>query len=124
MIANEDGTPILTPIIETLEALDEGNLLDRLTEAQFRVVHAVDQLHQKGHIALKLTYQRTPQGRIRVAVEVNEKVPQSPPGDAQFFVEDGRLSRKMPGQGELVFAEQQPEPDGEDDDNRNGLRSV
>lgn len=95
-----------TPFSEFLLTVRDGDALDELTDSLAAVVAGVHQHKKAGSVKITLKLQPGPTpGSVIVADKVEASVPQEPRPATMFFSsEDGRVSRRHPGQldiGEL-----------------------
>lgn len=101
--AEATGRAAPTPFSEFLLTVRDGDALEELTDSLAAVAAGVHQHGKAG--SLKLTVQLQPgptPGSVIVKDKVEASVPQEPRPATMFFSsEDGRVSRRHPGQLDL-----------------------
>lgn len=94
--------------IETLENLDDGKVLIKITKEMAAVIKAVAATKKKGDVTLKLKVSYA-SGHISVAPEIKATVPKEGNEATLFYAtEDGALTKDNPAQPTLRNVDVRP----------------
>jgi hypothetical protein len=90
------------PITDTLGELERGEVLHKLTDAQYEIIEQVMETRKGGTLTLRLDYVPTGRGTVAVAYKITRKVPEHDSETTTFFVDgEHTLLRDHPDQQKL-----------------------
>lgn len=94
------------PFSDVLGEVENGTLLNELTEAVYDIIIAVMETRKAGSVKLKLTFTPTGKGTVNVDADVDANKPVHDRPTTTFFVaKDFSLQRSDPNQPRLPLRE-------------------
>lgn len=87
------------PITFTLQQLENGRLIDDLSDMQAEIVQAVSETGRMGELKLHLKYKKESDGVLSIECKMTKSVPENERGKSIFYsTPEGNLERNNPNQ--------------------------